>query len=444
MAEFSAKIGAADDGEEHGLSLRSVFKDAIIFAARKSTSNAARLVLTDEVGIRNVLVCEDEAAVQAALTEKPKAALIIDWNIGPSTVVPLLRAAQQDPVVARPVLVIANHVTPDMVAIALEYRVARIAVGQVTSSSLPAHLTQVVKTISAESTLHPILAEPPPVEGAEPKPPRTPEQLIEALEAAHEKYPNNFRITVELAERLIEQEQWVKAEMLLHPLWTLDPPYLRALSAYSRCLMKKKAFADAEFVLQKGKLINPMEPDRLVELGDVLLELGKVSEAKENYAAAATLDPDSKGATLGNAKCQLLEEDINDALMILQQSTSPRELASVFNTAAIISARDNRFEHSLSLYEAATQAVAGETKTLARLKFNQGLAYVKWGKLRDALQCFEEGARLDPQFKKSSHNAAVLKKGLEEGGSVTDDLADSGEESIAEERIGRQLHGGDY
>ncbi len=437
MAEKSLKKPLDDDGEESGFSLKAVFKDAVVFAARKATTNALRLVLTEEIGIREVNVCEDEEACRRHLSEKPKAALLIDWSLGAEVVVPLLKVAQSDPAVVRAVLLMANHVTPEIVAIALEYRVARIAMGQITASSLPAHLKQVVKMLVAESALAPALLGPPPADGEEAKP-RTPADVIESLEAAHEKYPGNFLITVELAERLIEQEEWVKAEMLLHPLWTLDPPYLRALSAYSRCLMKKKAFADAEFVLQKGKLINPHEPDRLVELGDLLLQLGKVGEARQNFQAATAIAPGHKAANMGQAKCQLLDEDINDALAILRQAASPRELASVFNTAAIISARDKRFEHSLALYKAAAQAVAGESRTLARLKFNQGIAYVKWGKLREALYSFEESARLDPKFKKSLHNATVLKKGLEEGGTVTDDLAAESEDIIDEEVISRK------
>lgn len=434
MAEKALKKTEEESGdEESGLSLRSLFRDAVIYATRKATTNALRLVLTEEVGVKQVNVAEDDQTCRQHLTDKPKAALIIDWGLTPTVVVPLLKAAQADPLTVRPVLLLANQVTPEIVAIALEYRVARIAMGQVTASSLPGHLQQVLKSIIAESVLSPVLAGPPAAEGEAPVP-RTPAQVIEALEAAHERYPNNFRITVELAERLIEQEEWVKAEMLLHPLWTLDPPYLRALSAYSRCLMKKNAFSDAEFVLKKGKLINPHEPDRLVELGDVLLHLGNPAEARQNYDEARVLDADHKGASMGQAKCKLLEEDINEALAILQQASSPRELASVFNTAAIISAREKRFEHSLALYKAAGQAVVDDVKTLARLKFNEGVAYVKWGRMKDALASFEEGARLDPKFKKAAHNVAVIKNGDSDCLDVDDELT-SETENIAEEVI---------
>lgn len=437
MAEKALKSPQAEgEADESGLSLRSLFRDAVIYAARKATTNALRLVLTEEVGVKQVNVTEDDETCRQALSEKPKAALIIDWGLGAAAVVPLLKIAQADPLVVRPVLLLANQVTPEVVAIALEYRVARIAMGQITASSLPGHLQQVLKSIIAESALAPVLAGPAVAEG-EPPVPRTPAQVIQDLEAAHERYPNNFRITVELAERLIEQEEWVKAEMLLHPLWTLDPPYLRALSAYSRCLMKKKAFADAEFVLKKGKLINPHEPDRLVELGDVLLQLGKVAEARENYDEARVLDADHRAASMGQAKCQLLEEDINEALAILQQSSSPRELASVFNTAAIISAREKRFEHSLALYKAASQAVGEDLKTLARLKFNEGVAYVKWGRMKEALACFEEGARLDPKFRKAAHNVQVIRNGGEDILDVDDKLT-TDVEPIAEEVISKR------
>ncbi len=100
---------------------------------------------------------------------------------------------------------------------------------------------------------------------------------------------------------------------------------------------------------------------------------------------------------------------MNEALNLLNEFASPRELSAVFNTAAILAIRQKRYDAGFELYQKALQILAKKPKLVSRILYNMGIGYVKFGKPEKGLKCFEKSAEADPEFTDAAHNIKILK-----------------------------------
>lgn len=227
--------------------------------------------------------------------------------------------------------------------------------------------------------------------------------------------------------------KWEEVLKLLEPFTVTQPPYARALHLMGRCLMKLGRFAEASLILNKAKLLNPFNVARLIDLGNSLLRSNEIEQAKENFSEAAKLDGTNKEAKVGTGQCMLLEGDVNEALIVLKDISDQHELASIFNTSAIMSIRAGRFKDGMALYDAACLAISGNSKIVARLTFNKGLGYQRQRRDAEALNFFKEALALDGQFVKARRcYADVLKKLGHE--------APPGAEALANESFEEQIN----
>ena len=101
---------------------------------------------------------------------------------------------------------------------------------------------------------------------------------------------------------------------------------------------------------------------------------------------------------------------MNEALDFLKSISGPRELASVFNSAAVMSIHNGHFDQGMTLYKKAFKVVGTDDKIAARLLFNMGLGYKKNDQLVKALECFIKSADLDPEYDKASQHKQATEK----------------------------------
>lgn len=409
---------------------RHILKKPVVASSRKNVINIIQQVM-DELAAKSVMSqVENVEDAKAALLDQPRSLLFVDWNLGPEIAVQILKEGrlEDDSLNLRPILLLIPNVTSEIVAIAMEYSVTKIFAGQISAPSLKEQIGQVRQIMEAEQAIADQLAT-----IADARKTGDKSLVDQIFSELFEQHSHDSRLTVEYAEHLIETNQWMKAEVLLHPLWNREPPYLRALSAYSRCLIKKGSISDAEGVLKRAKVINPYNVDRLISLGDVLLMSGKTVEAQENFSEALQIDRNNKDAKAGKAKCQLVQDDINEALNLVKEIATPRELASIFNMAAVIAVREEKYEQSVKLYQTAKDLVASDPWLVARISFNQGLAFHKWDKPDEARAQFDIAIKLDSAYSKASRMVAALDR-AEASNNDIDELQDSEESFVTAQR----------
>ena len=228
------------------------------------------------------------------------------------------------------------------------------------------------------------------------------------LNQLHTKFPDNTRIMVELAENHLETDNWQDAEVMLNKALGIAPKYARAKHLLARCFLKRGDPDEAIECLKDAQLISPYNVNRLVEMGNLLLELSRPGEAKKAFDKILSFAPDSKKGTTGKSTSMLALGEVNEALGLLREAASARELAAVFNTSAILAIRKGEYAAGLNLYQVAMNALGDRPKVLARLLFNMGLGYHKWDKLNESLMCFQRAIKLDPNYTDAAHNMQIL------------------------------------
>lgn len=379
-------------------------QEAIVFLNRAPL----RVVLKDELkkaGFHNVRAPETVDACLAELAGFSRPLLVLDWEWGVQTVVRVLKAVQRSNIYETPpVYLLANEMSAEAIATATEYGVWKIHVGQLSRATVSAHLSEIKKLMEHPDAVHTAL-----LDAVKKRDEGHVQQAEEGLRLLASKFPEDDRVAIELTATYIAAEKWSEALDVVSGLAVLDRMNLRAQNLYARCLMKAGHFDKAIEILQKAKLINPLQVERLVELGHCLLKVDRVREALDNFQAALKIEPSSRAAKMGEGVCRMIEGEVNEGLELVRGVSTPQELASIFNQAGIISMRQKKFETGLRLYQTAIGVLGKEhPQALARLVFNIGIGYFRWNNLAKAREFFEKARSLDADFKKAAVNAKIL------------------------------------
>lgn len=388
---------------------KTAIKEAIIHTSRPEIRDAVR----QELKTRNINKIINPANTDNCLEElvsQPHAMLFVDWEIGAGDVVKILQSIKNHhKVETRPIMMLAAKISDEVAATAYEFNVSKVHTGEISRKKIGEYIKEMIKAETQVSDLRELLVKVAEARKRDSWEVATP-LLIEFLQSN----PGNPRIIAELAENYIHEEQWEKARECLESIIdSMTPPHVRVLHLFGRCLMHEKRFQDAIFIMKQAKFLSPFNPERLVDLGNVLLKVGQLKEARENFQEAMNLDRKNKGAVIGNGKALLMEGDINEALPLLKEFSSEREIASVFNVAAIVAAKDSKFDQCMALYDAAMVAVNLEPKLKSRLWLNKGIGFIRWGKQSEAKGCFERASELDPDYEKAGRFAKIAASNLE-------------------------------
>jgi Flp pilus assembly protein TadD len=352
-----------------------------------------------------------EQAIERLMRDA-RAVLVLDWAMGAAEATQVLAAIKGHFLVeVRPILLVCAQMDPKALATGAEFGVSQVHEGvpqpATLRSSLAALLAEDADTRDVQASL---------VEIATVRSKGEWELATGLLRELAERQPTHERVQLELAENLIVEGHLQEARALLEPLAGGDPPHVRALHLLGRALMREGRYDDAIEHLSRAKLLSPHNVDRLVELGQVLLTVDRVDEARESFEAASELAPERADARSGQGTCMLLAGEVSEALSLMKAMSGPREIAAMFNTAAIVSMRHGRHAQGINLYRAALKAIGGDKGVAARVHFNLGLGYRRWGKLPAARAAFDECLALDPTFAKAQRHRAAVEAAIAGGG----------------------------
>lgn len=408
----------------------SVVADVIIFSTREDLTKLASDHLKIK-GVSNIIQPKDAADCIEALNRFPKGLLILDWQIGAEDVVKILaHNRRRFNGIIRPIMLIANKVSDQLIATSGEYSVSQIFTEQLTLKNLGARLANLIIGETMPTEIKKVLQEVHEArEGGDLK------TVLQTLQKTLNKHPNNLRIKCELAESLIKMNQWDNAFKILDGIALAKPPYLRGIHLLGRCYLKRGQYKEALQTFEQASLFNPHDVDRLCDIGTALLNMDRIKDASEHFDRALEIDPEMREAKLGKGQVELMDGHVNEALAIMKEISGDLEMASIFNTCAVLNMRQSRHQAGMNLYQSALKALGKDSRLQSRLYFNMGIGYRRWGKKDKALSCFTEAGKLDPKFAKiqeqvnamNAHTAASapsLKK--DEAKELVDKTLDSG------------------
>ena len=373
----------------------TTFKSAIVATRSSQIKSLYREALRDRSG-SNIEVIQEPVEIEPHLKGGDSLLLVIDWNLDVDNVVCLLNKVQGS---SREVAVLIHTetISGKAISVGLEYSVNYIG----NASEIPSEIkVGVGKAIDSFVKLSPIRSILNIIDIFRKR--GDFESAMSLLESTLEKAPKVAMVELELAAIYIDSGLWRDAEPIVKRLSEVQPPNLRAQHLYGRVLMKKGQNKEAEGLLNNCRLLNPYNAPRLVDLGRCILEQpGRTGEALEVFDQAMKLDPNLPEAKLGKSECLLAQGDIEDALELINSFASPRELASVFNLAAIVNIRDRKFIDGIGLYQVALKSIKDDNFASSRLYFNAALGFNRWDRPEDALKCLRKSLELDPTFTRS-------------------------------------------
>lgn len=356
------------------------------------------------MGIHATIQADNPRACCEHLVAYPKAALILDWDLGLKDLNRILKAASAElGVGARPILLFCSDASEQVVSLCLEYNVIRIHSGEISRTVIASHIRHLSRLeenlLDIKDRLLQILYA---------KTKAKNDVAIFALRKLLNKNKDNLRVLCELTNSLIEENEWNDAKSLIEPIrdeYKRDP---RVAQLWSRILMHEKKYQQATTLLEHFRDINPFHAERLQYIGECYLKVGRYRDAVDIYKTLIDIDGTDEKAYTQLATAHILDGEINTALELFKSISSPQEHASIFNNAAILCVQEEKFNQAIKHYQTALALAKNSTEITSRLVFNLGLAYYKWGKLELAEKCFTRSLEENPRFNKSLINRNVL------------------------------------
>ena len=178
-------------------------------------------------------------------------------------------------------------------------------------------------------------------------------------------------------------------------------------------------YPEAEALWRRAIAIDPRNARAYNNLGIVLVEQGKIEEALSAYGNA--LERDGRNAYIYNnigwaLALQGKTKEAIDAYNLAGQYNS--QLAAIYNNAADLLRKVGQVDDAIVAYQEAlnlpnVEGVPADAHTLAHNGL--GLALQQQGKLKDAIDEFEQALRLTPNYEPAKRNLAEAKRQLENG-----------------------------
>ncbi len=227
------------------------------------------------------------------------------------------------------------------------------------------------------------------------------EKIDSKVEQLYNKFGHDPKVKLEYGNLLLRQGHHEKVVPIAQDLINKDPNNLRANNLMARVKMKLGYFEEALELLNRGNILSPSNPSRLVMLGDAFFGKGDLDRALEHYEQAINLDGDTlveAGRQVGRIK--LARGELAEAVTFFKSCVSEEESAGFFNNAAVQAARAQQFEGALKLYESALQTLKTD-----RLKpviyFNIALSHVRLSQNDEAIKALNRALSFDPKHEKS-------------------------------------------
>ena len=226
-----------------------------------------------------------------------------------------------------------------------------------------------------------------------------------------------------LAGRIFRQKGHLQLALAcFHEALELDPSSPLLMGEVGRVFLQIGKLDDAKRFLHEAHLLSPHDVNRICDLGHIDLQDGQVLSARDYFAAAAAIDETAELVT----SSQQMVSDIQ-AFVAAHQEV-PRSYAGLLNAIGIALVRDQEFTKGLHHYQLALRYLS-KSVLKAKLAYNLGLGYWRWGKIPEARTWLEMALSFHPDYYKAQQLLAKMGGGLVNISS-TRGVDESGEDAV--------------
>jgi tetratricopeptide (TPR) repeat protein len=390
----------------------NLLKSVVIYSSRMTIVNAVRDELkrykidTGNIQVRN------QAQEALELVKFPKSTLlVVDWAEGPSNIIQIL-SELKDVSIANGLykFLLSTESSVEIAHMAAEYGINRVHIGAITQSSIRNSIASFFKEAKEMSPIKKII-----VEIHRLKSSQRFDECSKILIKLHGKDPMNGLIVAELADLLYRKKKYRDAQQIMKPIVAHQQSNVRIINLYARIMLKLGDFKTACDTFEKARILNPYNPDRLIEFGSALLQIGHFDDADRRFDDANKIIPKMHAAQTGRGIVRLMRGELNEALDVLNKVTDQQELASLFNTAAILTIRLGQYEKGMALYDSALQLLGNVPAICSRLHWNKGIGFLRGKANRSAYEEFRIAVELDATNSKAKRIVEIFNRALGKG-----------------------------
>jgi DNA-binding response OmpR family regulator/Tfp pilus assembly protein PilF len=205
------------------------------------------------------------------------------------------------------------------------------------------------------------------------------------------RLPNPIPVAILAARMLRERNILDVAENILRKILEFNHKMIPIISELGKVLHMQGKLTEATRVLNHAQSFSPKNVERLLLLGEIHLQQTEPDSARQFFKAVMEIDPRDRKAYHGQVLAQSLSEHVagNGGGEKLAQS-----FAGLLNILGITQIKNRKHANGIRQYEAAMSFVHSDGEA-ARLCFNIGLGYMRWGKPERALNWFTKCAMVD-------------------------------------------------
>lgn len=217
------------------------------------------------------------------------------------------------------------------------------------------------------------------------------------------KAPNPIPVVILAAKRLVKNDMLNPARKILELIVEKDDRCVPALSELGKILHMQGEHQRALDYLRAASKLSPHNIRRLCLLGEVELNLNDVEAARIFFAKALVADPDESTALAG----MVVADNMSEFVPVSTAKEISRNFASLMNTLGITMVRNGQFSKGIEQYQSAMYFLQ-KNEDNAKVAFNLGLGFLRWGKPKDALPWFKKSEQLVGNNGKSTGYVQML------------------------------------
>lgn len=173
--------------------------------------------------------------------------------------------------------------------------------------------------------------------------------------------------------------KYVEAEKMLKAALRLKPDSIEVKCELAKVYHRTNRPSDALTILKSAEKKAPGAIERLCLIGELGLKLNHIEDARASFKKVLKIDKEHQLAKDGAT----ISDNMLDYIEGYGRKSLTEKFASSLNIIGITLVRNNKIREGIEQYRAATSFV-DELLILAKLNFNIGLAYLRWGSLEEA------------------------------------------------------------
>lgn len=354
------------------------------------------------LGISDVETFEDAGEALAAMEARPFSFIVSDWKLqGMSGLAFFNRIRNMNGYRTIPLMVVSGFVNKDDFRLLQEFPCTSLVEKPFTKLIFEKAVESLVSEYTwygQNTTLVDTVLEAVKYDG------KKAEQLIREI---IKKAPNPVPLAVLAARRLMKNDLLDAAKHVLELIIQKDDKCVPALSELGKILHIQGDHHRALDHLRVASKLSPQNLKRLCLLGEVELNLSDTDAARTYFAKALVIDSEDPVANAG----MVVADNMAEFVPATKVADVGRNFASLMNTMGITLIRNGQFSRGIEQYRSALFFLE-KAEDNAKVTFNLGLGFLRWGRPQDALPWFRKSEQLigNEESKSAGYVRMLIKK----------------------------------